>query len=381
MIRDIHFAELESLLRQTPLLAEMHPLAPMALPGGTRVISDSTGLLAALDSPEPHDESNLLVLETKSPLAQRFPVVRCLDLPPLELLNERLPQNLSYARRQLLQTTGVAGHITRELAQQAADVVVFYLVDGLSYWDARDWPFDVRPCFVDGPSVTYRFMGEDRRQVRGNVGFPGIVGRPSLAERLYPLGYRQARGYSYWNRDNAVADYMFRGIHLVRVESFEMMSARLREEPLQPPTFIQIVQEGLDGLAHHRRELRPAEVKAAIDKIMADVLLLIDFLRENGFSVTVYLTADHGILWRTEHEFRPLLYSGDRHPRYAHVTTEREPIAAELSAHATRFDLGDAQYDLFHYPYLARDIKSNDSGVHGGLSAQESIVPLVTIRG
>ena len=376
MIRDIKFSELESLLRRTPVLAEVHPLVPLGLSGGTRVLGDSAELLAILDSPELHDEGNLLVLGTKSPLSNRFPIIRCHDLPSLELLNERLPHNLSYARQCLLRTTGVAEYITRELAQMAADVVIFYLVDGLSYWDVRDWPFDVRPCFVDGPSVTYQLTAESSRQVRGDIGFPGIIGRPSLAERLYPLGYRQARGYSYWNRDNAVADYMFRGIHLVRAESFEMMAARLREEPLQPSTFIQIVQEGLDGLAHHRRELRRAEITAAIDKILTDVLMLVEFFQANGFSVVVYLTADHGILWRTEHEFRSLAYMGERRPRYARVTTEQKP-----PAQSTRFNLGDAQYDLFHYPYLSMDIKSNASGVHGGLSAQESIVPLVTIRG
>jgi hypothetical protein len=376
MIRDIKFSELESLLRRTPVLAEVHSLVPLGLSGGTRVMDNSAELLAILDSPEPHDESNLLVLGTKSPLSNRFPIIRCHDLPSLELLNERLPHNLSYARQRLLRTTGVAEYITRELAQQAADVVVFYLVDGLSYWDVRDWPFDARPCFVDGPSVTYQLTAESSRQVRGDIGFPGIIGRPSLAERLYPLGYRQARGYSYWNRDNAVADYMFRGIHLVRAESFEMMAARLRKEPLQPSTFIQIVQEGLDGLAHHRRELRRAEITAAIDKILTDVLMLVEFFQANGLSVVVYLTADHGILWRTEHEFRSLAYMGERRPRYARVTTTQEP-----PTHSTRFNLGDAQYDLFHYPYLGKDIKSNDSGVHGGLSVQESIVPLVTIRG
>ncbi len=123
-------------------------------------------------------------------------------------------------------------------------------------------------------------------------------------------------------------------------------------------------------------ELRRAEITAAIDKILTDVLMLVEFFQANGFSVVVYLTADHGILWRTEHEFRSLAYMGERRPRYARVTTEQKP-----PAQSTRFNLGDAQYDLFHYPYLSMDIKSNDSGVHGGLSAQESIVPLVTIRG
>lgn len=374
--QDISFADLEERLRRMPVLADVHPLVPLGLAARTRVFTDATELLSALDNPRLHDESNLLVLETKSPLAQRLPVVRCHEVPTLALLNERLPLNLTYARCHLLRTVDLAAHISHHVAYQMADVVVFYLVDGLSYWDIGTWPFEVQPCFVDGPSVTYRIVEESGKQVNEQVGFPGIIGRPSLAERLYPLGYRQARGYSYWNRDNLVADYMFRGVPLTRINSFEGLVALLREEPLQPPTFIQIVQEGLDGLAHHRRELRRAEIDAAIDKIRVDVSMLVDWLRARGYSVSVYLTADHGLLWRTEHHFRPLVYSGERQPRYARAVTPQEP-----PAHATRFTVGDVSYDLFHYPYLAKEIKSNDSGVHGGLSVQESIVPLVKIRG
>lgn len=379
-IQTIPFADLENRLHRMPVLADVHPLVPLALPEGTRIVSDSVELLAELDSPHLHHESNLLLLETKSPLAQRLPVVGCYQLPSLALLNERLPFNLAYARRHLLRTVDLAGHIsqdvTRDMAHHMADVIVFYLVDGLSYWDVGNWPFDIQPCFVDGPSVTYRFIEGDEKQVNELVGFPGIMGRPPLAERLYGLGYRQARGYSYWDRENIIADYMFRGVSLTRISSFEGLVALLRESPLQPPTFIQIVQEGLDGLAHHRRELRRAEIEAAIDKIRIDVSMLVDWLKVSGYSVTVYLTADHGILWRTEHPFRPLLYSGERQPRYARVTTSQDP-----PAQVTRFLAGNVSYDLFHYPYLAKDIKSNDSGVHGGLSAQESIVPLVKIRG
>ncbi len=376
----IPFADLENRLHRMPVLADVHPLVPLALPEGTRIVSDSAELLAELDSPQLHRESNLLLLETKSPLAQRLPVVLCQQLPSLALLNERLPFNLAYARRHLLRTIDLAAHISQDvacdMAYHMADVIVFYLVDGLSYWDVGNWPFDVQPCFVDGPSVTYRFIEGDEKQINELVGFPGIIGRPPLAERLYGLGYQQARGYSYWDRENIIADYMFRGVSLTRISSFEGLVALLREAPLQPPTFIQIVQEGLDGLAHHRRELRPAEIEAAIDKIRIDVSMLVDWLKASGYSATIYLTADHGILWRTEHPFRPLLYSGERQPRYARVTTSQD-----APAQVTRFLAGNVSYDLFHYPYLAKDIKSNDSGVHGGLSAQESIVPLVKIRG
>ena len=74
-IQTIPFADLENCLHRTPVLADVHPLVPLALPEGTRIASDSVELLAELDSPQLHRESNLLLLETKSPLAQRLP--RC----------------------------------------------------------------------------------------------------------------------------------------------------------------------------------------------------------------------------------------------------------------------------------------------------------------
>lgn len=376
MSTSIRFAELEQTLRRTPVIARVHPLVPLCLPKRTLVLTDSAEFLMTLDSPEIHDQTNVLLLDTRSPLASRFPSFDCLECPAIDQVNERLPDNLEYARQHMLTTTKVAKHISHEVASQLSDIVVFYLVDGLSYWDVRDWPFAIEPCFVDGPSVTFRYAAESKSRIVETIGFPAIIGHPSLAERLYSLGYRHARGYSYWNRNNVVADYMFRGVPLERVHNFEMMVALLKEEPLKPLTFIQIVQEGLDGLAHHRRELRRIEIDTAIEKIRFDVSLLLDFLSTTGYSIALYVMADHGILWRTEHEFQLVSHPGPSRPRYAKAS-----LGQTVSEYATRFNQGEVQYDVFHYPFLGAALPSNDSGVHGGLSVQESVVPLIKIRG
>jgi hypothetical protein len=37
------------------------------------------------------------------------------------------------------------------------------------------------------------------------------------------------------------------------------------------------------------------------------------------------------------------------------------------------------EFALLEYPYLRRDLRANEWGVHGGLSFEESVVPLLSI--
>jgi hypothetical protein len=99
-------------------------------------------------------------------------------------------------------------------------------------------------------------------------------------------------------------------------------------------------------------------------------------LGNSGFSVTVFLVADHGILWKTEHEFRILRYPGECKPRYSTNNPGKT-----LQEYVTKLEKANSEYFLLHYPYLGAPIRSNDSGVHGGLSLHESIVPYARFRG
>ena len=50
------------------------------------------------------------------------------------------------------------------------------------------------------------------------------------------------------------------------------------------------------------------------------------------------------------------------------------------SDRASPITAADRTYYLYHSPYIGRRVRSNDSGIHGGLSYHESIVPFVRLE-
>ena len=150
---------------------------------------------------------------------------------------------------------------------------------------------------------------------------------------------------------------------------FSEAIAELRTANLEH-TFVQVVREGLDGLAHGRREVTPAEVRETVQAIRSDALTLFDVLSEGPRPAALYLTADHGILWKAEHAFETLETDDHAHPRYGASPPTDEKLA-------TRFECNARTFYVYHWPYVGAAIRRNDSGVHGGLSAQESIVPFI----
>ncbi|MBI5668048.1 MAG: PglZ domain-containing protein [Chloroflexi bacterium] len=363
------FNELAQLLAKIPVIGHVHPLIPLCLPPGTQVVNDIQGFGYEIDSPELHAARPTLLIRHDKALMARFPLVNVLNHPPIEAVNNNIAHNVRYAREHLLTHDKIAPHIERDVHASPPDVVVLFLVDGLSYADVLNWCWDeLQPCFVDGPSVTFRF--HNGRLVE-TVGFASIINRPSVYERLYGLGYHQARGYTYWDRnENQIADFMFEAIPVEGITNFEVALQWLKDEKSLRNCYIQIVREGLDGLAHGKRELRPSEVDIAVKAILQDIERLLNLLESKHLSVNLYLTADHGVLWKNEHSFRTLRGIRDSKPRF----TSSCP-AEEFREYTVRFENSYVPYYLYTYPYLGVPIRTNDSGVHGGLSYQESIVP------
>lgn len=368
---EVSMEELEYWLQRVPVVATAHPLVPLCLPPGTRVTSNPNEILSLIDQLSCQLVEPILILSDQTELTTRFPQLTILAQPPDELINERMPGNLPYARSYLLTTRKIAERIEIDVSLNNYEAIILFLVDGLSYADVVNWPCELEPCFVDGPSVTFRLKDDAGTELAQSIGFPAIVGRPSICSRLYRQGYRNARGYTYWNRDNSVADYMFTGIPYERVANFEAVLEYLATEDSLKHTYVQIMREGLDGLAHSKRELRQQEIDASILGILHDVERLMELLQEKELRACIYLTADHGILWKTSHPFRIVPGINTRHPRYC-VGTSIEAIDRECTV---LFDQDGTPYHLFKYPFLGAPIKANDSGVHGGLSYQESIVP------
>ena len=134
--------------------------------------------------------------------------------------------------------------------------------------------------------------------------------------------------------------------------------------------------KGLDGLAHGKRELQRTEVESAVEAIQGDLERLLNLLEQKVSSVVLYLTADHGILWKIEHNWRLLDGIKSSHSRFT-----SQAVPKHLQDYVVRIENNHPPYYLLRYPYLSNPIAANDSGVHGGLSYQESFVPMAVFKG
>lgn len=357
------------LLMKGPVMGPLHSLQALCLPPDTEVVNDAKALVEELDDLSLHIVRPIWLTDVQPGLADRFLQADASSPPAPEDLNPALPGRLEFARRHILTHRTVADRIVADSARRRYRTVVLLLVDGLGYHDAVGWPENVEPCLVDGPSITY-YQKKGSEDIVPEVGFPGIVGTPRLARRLIDAGLPHSYGFSYWSREkNDVSRFLFEGIPLTRVVSFSEVLGELRNINLEQ-TYIQVVREGLDGVAHRRREVTTADVDAAVQAIRADVLSLFDELQTRPRPVAIYLTADHGILWKAQHSFEMLQTENRVHPRYGTVT----PHDPE---NCTCFAFDKQTFCLYHYPHIGAPIRRNDSGVHGGLSAQESLVPFI----
>lgn len=363
-------SELHDALRQAPVMGEVHPLVPLCLPPDTVIIRDAGEFAREMDGLSPHRVRSVLVVEHAEQYEQRFLRIDVKTPPSPSEINIALPKRLSYARGELLTNQEVADYVASEAKQRGYQAVVLVLVDGLSYDDVMNWPEWKLPCFIDGPTITYA-RSEDAKVLEG-VGFPAIVGDPPLVRRLDRIGLHHARGFSYWDREeNDVTALLFRGIPLQRVASINDALSALDQSDARG-LYVQIVREGLDGLAHRRREVASSEIDTTIGAIRSDMRQLVDMLQRQGLYGAIYLVSDHGILWKTQHELE-LISAPDRGTvRYGQQATSDDRSSA--------FPIGNHVFHVYHYPYIGRRVPSNDSGVHGGLSYHESIVPLVRIE-
>lgn len=367
----ISLADLRDALRLAPVMGQFHPLVSLCLSAEVETISELEAFIEELDALEPHTERPVLIPALDSKLVHRFLVMSYPACPPVEEINAYLPRRIDEARRRLLTGRNIADQIVTDVRVKRYQTVALLLVDGLGYADVIDWPEQPSPCFIDGPSITFSRTPDG--QIDPQVGFPAIVGTPPLSRRLIDVGLSQSRGFSYWERtQNDVSEKLFQGMPLQKVSGLAESLAQLEAINLKG-VYIQLVREGLDGLAHSRREVSQQEIKATIEAIHQDLRELVELLAKKDLDGAVYLVADHGVLWKNQHQWQPVESGHKNRPRY---TTVRP----DLSEFVTRFPTEEQEFYLWHYPYLGKQIKANDSGVHGGLSYWESIVPFVRME-
>jgi hypothetical protein len=369
----VEFSQLDYMLDRTPVIADVHSLVPLGLSPGTLIVTDSHDFQVSLDNRKTEIRDRILILDHNEILRGRFPHVLVPSPPSSAGINQNIRYHLDYVRAKMLTNRRIASHIEYDVNQYRYDVVILLLIDGLSYGDIAHWGGHVKPCFVDGVSVTFQFDESD--VLLRSVGFAAILNQPSVFVRLYRHNYHHSLGFTYWQSgQNRVSEYLFQGIPLVQVENFQTVHEILDKSEILPNTYIQIMREGLDGMAHGKRELHPVEISGAITAIEKDVDNLKRILHQRGLRSVIYITSDHGILWKTHHDFLAI----DIGKSKARYSLNRPDI--KFMDYVVRFEHENIPYYLFTYPYIGAKIRSNDSGLHGGLSYQESVVPFVKIE-
>ena len=358
-MREVNLELLQNMLRLMPVMAEIHPLSLAFLPEETTVFEEVWELIAQLDSPEPQPIRPMLSTQIKTELQYRLPSVRCTHDPLTTELNQVILKCFDFLRDHMLCQSEVADEIIRSIC---GDAIVLMLVDGLSYVDVKryapQWLEKITPVIVDGASVT------DQGMLR-------VVGRPPLVKRLFDAGFYRAFGFTYWERaKEPLTDRIFAGFgdRVLRVRSFEEVLSSLEGEDIHG-TFVQIVRAGLDGSAHRQREM--PNIEAILNDILKDFERLAQLLEQKRTSALLCLVSDHGLLWAPEHNLQIYEFSEAAHPRYYEHARQDE--------HMLKVEFEGKEFSLLEYPYLRRPLRSNEWGVHGGLSFEESVVPFLSL--
>lgn len=361
---------LQKLLDIAPVMGHFHPLWSLCLPANVEIAASALAVAERLDNLERHPESPIFITDYAPTLADRFLTCHLPECPPAELINRSLPVRVTAASNLLTQKQ-IGHRIANDTLRRGYETVILMLVDGLSYEDTRSWPYHPTPCLIDGPSITFARTGSGN--VVPDIGFPAIVGKMSIARQLTQIGIPHSRGYSYWEREqNDVSAFLFSGMPLTRVSGIRAALSLLQQVNLRG-MYVQLVREGTDGLAHSRREVTALEVQATVNAILDDLHQLVSLVTESGLKGAVYLMADHGILWKHQHAFERLVGENSDHARY----TWQRPSDL-VPAFVCQTSNGPCY--LYHYSFIGRQLRANDSGVHGGLSYWESIVPFIHVE-
>ena len=317
-----------------------------------------------IDSPGEMDANSTLFVNP-SPSDQEeltqvfgFPTVEFPALPSIDQVNEALPSR--FETTNLFKQSDVAAEITTRIRQELPQIVVLLVFDGLSFYDVVDWELPqatLEPCLVDGLSVTNSAM---RR----------LIGSPVLTHRLFALGYLRRLGFSYWERaTNVLTDALFAEFpenQLHRMTTFDEVLQTIKTSEWSVHTYVQMIRSGLDGVCHSNRE-RP-NTKSILDDLKRDILLLLEVLQETEKPFRLFITADHGILWYTDQEAVPLAQE-KFNARYTEGVIVGDDNILTLNTDEGTYTV------LTGDKVITKSRKVTEWGFHGGISAQESLVP------
>ena len=266
----------------------------------------------------------------------------------------------------------VSDLITR--AASAVDVIALVIVDGLSHQDWTESGYDSEPIYVDCPTRT-------------DCGYPNVVrGSPNgrhLQYRLFNKGYKTRKAFTYWERENNdLSDELHQGFSksdvIGNIQDFsDSISYLQTHDWCRPKTYLQFTLTGPERVAHRMKE--DPVIQSEVDAVHQKLACLRDTIRSETDSFRIFAVADHGLLWRMDADFEEL---DNKWKQGIRRDYEDPPASASIpESVGETFTWGGQRYLRLYYPYIFNKLRSNEPGVHGGFSYQESIVPLIEYEG
>lgn len=300
-------------------------------------------------------DKKILIDNDLGKLSRRIPFVNLSKKINRVELNKKIFENYESAKELLPRQSNLYKKI---LEVPDYETIFLLIIDGLSYERAKNY-FDCKPVLVDGITKTKECMKR-------------IVGEaPTIAERMLEKDRDNIYGYSYWSREEEeLTREIFTPIpeeDFMVYKQFDEVIKDLKNKNLNQG-FVQIILNGLDGYCHSHRDYPPIDALLK-QQLQNNLRKLEKFCKRKNISSTIFMTSDHGILWERNNNFEMVneFNLKDKGKRYT---------SGKIMRDITKV-FKDQKYTAFKYPYITQKIKRNEWGVHGGLSYEENIVPLI----
>lgn len=276
------------------------------------------------------------------------------------------PEDHSNLSRQILSQSDIQDYILDAVSTE--NLVILIIVDGLSYATFSNTDYQVQPVYVDGISTTKPGF---RRVILGGKN------RPTCSALMMEHDFYSARGFTYWKKgQEELSTQLHNGIpshNVNRIRDFNEAISNIGSElPPDEKLYIQITRMGFDQEAHQKKE--EPNLEAVKHELLSDLHKITNLAARLTDDFRIFLTADHGILWREDLPEEPSVVFNQyhHHARYVEDNVQtKHGINQKSPDGSTATGLG--------YPYVTRDLEHTEWGVHGGFSYHESLVPLIEV--
>lgn len=324
------------------------------------LINDPSLYLSNISSPVLMSENREYSIIDK--VSWPFPIFTMNSRPDPWKLSQSLFENFDLARRLIPQQSDIGSIIENQVRNFSPNVVLLMIADGLSYFDLPD-EGTISPILVNGVTNT-------------EFGYRAVAGDPHISRRLFALGYREIKAFSFYQTEGNNLSFNlhdpFSTSEIIRVKEFDEILKYFEEKKIKKG-YIQIITSGLDQLSHHHHDRPPIDVYR--NNLIERFNRITELLHKINRPVLSFLTSDHGILWRDLVEDKieiasDLFYENSYSPRYIK--------GALLRNYGRVIKSMDQTYTLLGVPWMTRRFRNDEWGVHGGISAWESIVPLIS---